>query len=169
MKLYTELVKELTPLVTEIFPWDLNDILENEGETRDETKTMILDVREPYEFEKMHIRYSINVPRGILETACEWIFEESVPELVKARERQIVVVCRSGNRSVFAAHTMQLMGFKKVLSLRTGVRGWNDYEQELICGDCSIDGILMDIDEADEYFSSGPTNEQMRPHQVSKL
>jgi len=54
MKLYTELVKELTPLVTEIFPWDLNDILENEGETRDETKTMILDVREPYEFEKMH-------------------------------------------------------------------------------------------------------------------
>ncbi len=157
MKLFTELVKDLTPHVTEIFPWDLADKLDQEE------KLMILDVREPYEYKKMHIRNSMNVPRGILETACEWNYEETVPGLVQARDQEIVVICRSGNRSIFAAHTMQLMGYKHVSSLRTGLRGWNDYEQELICGYCSEDGALMDIDEADEYFSAGPTPEQMRP------
>ncbi len=159
MKLFTELVKELTPQITEIFPWDLADKLDEENDI------LILDVREPYEYAKMHIRNSINVPRGILETACEWNYEETVPELVQAREREVVVVCRSGNRSIFAAHTMQLMGYQSVSSLRTGLRGWNDYEQEMICGECTEDGALMDIDEADEYFSIGPTSEQMRPHQ----
>ncbi len=158
MKLFTELVKELTPQITELFPWDLADKLDEEN------SILILDVREPYEYAKMHIRNSINVPRGILETACEWNYEETVPELVQAREREVVVVCRSGNRSIFAAHTMQLMGYQNVSSLRTGLRGWNDYEQEMICGECTEDGALMDIDEADEYFSAGPTAEQMRPH-----
>lgn len=158
MKLFTELVKELTPQITELFPWDLAEKLDEEN------NILILDVREPYEYAKMHIRNSINVPRGILETACEWNYEETVPDLVQAREREVVVVCRSGNRSVFAAHTMQLMGYQSVTSLRTGLRGWNDYEQEMICGECTEDGILMDIDEADEYFSAGPTAEQMKPH-----
>ena len=58
----------------------------------------------------MHIKDSINVPRGILETACEYNFEETVPELVKARDKEIILVCRSGNRSVFAAEVMQQMG-----------------------------------------------------------
>ncbi len=159
MKLFTELVKEMTPLVTEIFPWDLTDRLAQERDL------LILDVREPYEFSKMHIRDSLNVPRGILETACEWNYEETVPELVNAREREVVVVCRSGNRSIFAAHTMQLMGYQSVSSLRTGLRGWNDYEQEMICGNCREKGVVMDIDEADEYFSAGPSPEQMRPHE----
>jgi rhodanese-related sulfurtransferase len=157
VKLFTELVKELTPHTDELFPWDLTEQLDEGREL------LIVDVREPYEYDKMHIRNSINVPRGILETACEWNYEETVPELVQAREEQIVVVCRSGNRSIFAAHTMQRMGYKQVSSLRTGLRGWNDYEQELICGHCSEDGVLMDIEVADEYFSAGPTAEQMKP------
>ncbi len=157
MKLYTELIKDLSPAVTELFPWDLQQRLSTEDDI------LVVDVREPYEFAKMHIRSSINVPRGILETACEWNYEETVPELARAREREIVVACRSGNRSIFAAYTMQLMGYKHVKSLRTGLRGWNDYEQEMICGDCSEEGVVIDIGEADKYFSSGPTAEQLKP------
>ncbi len=159
MKLFTEMVKEITPNITEIFPWDLTDRLSTEDEI------LIVDIREPYEFEKMHIRNSINVPRGILETACEWNYEETVPELASARNQEIVIACRSGSRSIFAAYTMQLMGYKNVASLRTGLRGWNDYEQEMICGNCSEEGVVMDIDEADEYFSAGPRPDQMRPHE----
>lgn len=159
MKLFTEMVKEITPHIIEIFPWDLSDKLSIEDDI------LIVDVREPYEFEEMHIRNSINVPRGILETACEWNYEETVPELTSARNREIVIVCRSGNRSIFAAHTMQLMGYKNVASLRTGLRGWNDYEQEMICGNCSEEGVVMDVDDADEYFSAGPRPDQMRPHE----
>ncbi len=160
MKLFTELVKEMTPRITEIFPWDLTEKLEQD----EDGNLLILDVREPYEYAKMHIRNSINVPRGILETACEWNYEETVPELVQARDREVVIVCRSGNRSIFAAYTMQLMGYNNVCSLRTGLRGWNDYEQEMICGDCCEEGTIMDIDEADEYFSAGPRPDQMKPN-----
>jgi len=68
---------------------------------------LFLDVRENQEFDTMRIKGSLHVPRGILATAVEWDHEETEPELVNARERQIVVVCRSGSRSVFAAHTLR--------------------------------------------------------------
>jgi rhodanese-related sulfurtransferase len=109
----------------EILPWDLVDLMKENKEL------LLLDVREPYEFDALHIKGSINVPRGILETACEYGYEETVPELVESRERDIIVICRSGKRSLLAARTMQSMGYKSVKSLKLGVRGWNDYEQSL--------------------------------------
>ena len=67
-------------------PWDLEEEL---GEVATQ---IVLDIREPYEFDCMHIDGSHNVPRGVLESACEWDYEETIPELVTAREREIVVV-----------------------------------------------------------------------------
>lgn len=107
----------------------------------------------------MHIEGSINVPRGILESACEYDYEETVPALVEARKDDVIVVCRSGYRSVFAAHVMQLMGYQNVCSLKTGLRGWNEYEQPLI----DIHGNQVDMDSADEYFTPKLRPEQHRP------
>lgn len=58
-------------------------------------------------------------------------YGETVPELVEARDRRVLVICRSGNRSILAAHTPGQMGFGNVVSLRTGLRGWNDDERPL--------------------------------------
>jgi rhodanese-related sulfurtransferase len=151
MKRFTELVAETAKRVREIFPWDLEEILQ-------EREVMLLDVREPAEFEAMHIADSLNVPRGILETACEYDYEETVPELVEARDREIVVICRSGNRSVFASDVMQQMGYTNVSSLKTGLRGWADYEQPMI----NSQGNPVSEDEADDYFSP-----HLRPEQLS--
>lgn len=107
----------------------------------------------------MHIEGSINVPRGILESACEWDYEETVPELVQAREREIVVVCRSGYRSVLAAHSMNVLGYTNVVSLKTGLRGWKDYEQPLV----DDEGRPVDLDDADVYFTPRLRPEQRRP------
>src|SRR5512143_2848619 len=126
MKRFQDLINDCLPQVGEVLPWDLREMMDSG------LALTLLDIREPYEFETMHIQGSINVPRGILETACEYGYEETLPELVEARERDIVVICRSGNRSVLAAFTMQLMGYRRVVSLKTGLRGWNDYEQPLI-------------------------------------
>jgi 3-mercaptopyruvate sulfurtransferase SseA len=82
-----------------------------------------------------------------------------VPELAAGREREIVVICRSGNRSILAAHTMKRMGFKNVASLKTGVRGWNDFEQPLI----DANGKAVDIDDADEVLASKLRDDQRRP------
>jgi len=153
MKRFMELVRECLGNIREILPWDL---VERQATNPD---LLVLDVREPYEFDAMHIAGSLNVPRGILESACEWDYEETVPELVRARDREIVVVCRSGNRSILAVHAMQLLGYTNVVSLATGLRGWKDFEQPLV----AKDEREVDLDDADEYFTPRLRPEQFRP------
>ena len=152
MKTFAKLVRDLQHTVQEVFPWDIEERI-SKGEV-----PMILDVREESEFAAMHIAASLNVPRGILETACEYNYEETVRELVEARDRDIVVVCRSGNRSVLAGHTMQLMGYTRVSSMKTGLRGWNDYELQLV----NADEQAVSVEEADEFFTT-----RLRPDQES--
>ncbi len=153
VKSFEELVNDCLDEVEELYPWDLEELLQKDA------GILILDIREPYEFAAMHIRHSINVPRGVLESACEYDYEETVPELVEARERDIVVICRSGKRSVLAADVMQKMGYTKVKSLKTGLRGWSDYEQEMV----DANGQPVDEDSAIDYFTP-----KLRPEQLSK-
>lgn len=153
MKRYTDLINECLNSVKEMMPWDLEERLNISP------KPLLLDVREPYEYEAMHIEGSLNVPRGILETACEYDYEETLPDLVEARDREIIVVCRSGNRSVLAAFNMQLLGYVDLKSLKTGLRGWNDYEQPLV----DIDGHQVPIEKADEYFTTRLRPDQLNP------
>lgn len=150
---YRELVRNCLSQVKEIMPWEL---VQRKEENPD---LLIVDVREPYEFDTLHIRDSVNVPRGILESACEWDYEDTVPVLVQARKREIVVVCRSGSRSALAVHTMQLLGYEHAVSLRTGLRGWNDYEEPL----WSSSGTLVDEADADDYFTVRLRPDQKAP------
>ncbi len=153
MKRYNQLVEELSKEIDELYPWDLEERFDT-GE-----KPILLDVREPEEFDAMHIEGSINVPRGVLESACEWDYDETEPKLVEARDQDIIVICRSGHRSVLAAHTMKILGYKKPISLKTGLRGWNDYEQALI----NKHGETVDIDDADEFFDTKLRDDQIDP------
>jgi len=68
-------------------------------------------------------------------------------------------VCRSGNRSLLAADVMRQMGFADVVSLKTGVRGWNDFEQPLVDGE----GRAVDADEAERRLVPQLRPEQRRP------
>lgn len=151
MKTFRDLIDECLPTVQELFPWDLVALLESEQ------PPLLLDIREPYEFAAFHLENALNVPRGILETACDYGYEETVPALVKSRDKKIVLICRSGNRSVLAAFVMQLMGYKNVSSLKTGIRGWNDYEQPLF----DQDEKRMNSDDVEAVLSIPPTPEQM--------
>jgi rhodanese-related sulfurtransferase len=155
MKSFLNLISDSLGDVKEIMPWDLEERLQ------ENPRLLILDVREPYEYDAMHIPGSIAVPRGILESACEWDYEETIPELVNARQREVVVVCRSGYRSVLAAYSMHLLGYENVVSLKTGLRGWNDYEQPLV----DKSGSDIDIEQADDYFTPKLRQDQLRPKQ----
>ncbi|BBE51521.1 putative adenylyltransferase/sulfurtransferase MoeZ [Ferriphaselus amnicola] len=150
---YDGIVAEALQRVREIMPWDLSRMLAA-GD-----RPILLDVREPSEFASLHIPNSINVPRGILEQSCEWDYDETVPELAAGREQEIVVICRSGKRSVLAADTLQRMGYVNVVSLKTGVRGWNDYEQPLQ----DSEGNAVDADSGDERLAPRLRAEQRKP------
>ena len=153
MSRYDELIAEALTRVQEILPWDLSKRLAA-GDA-----PMLLDVREPAEFAQLRIPGSINAPRGVLEQSCEWDYDETVPELATGRDREIVVICRSGRRSVLAADTMLRMGYRNVVSLRLGIRGWNDAELPLENGA----GQPIDADSGDELLAPRVRPEQRKP------
>lgn len=153
MKTTNDLVAEARKRVQEVMPWDLAERLATDP------PPLLLDVREPAEFEAMRIAGSLNVPRGLLEMACDWDFDDTVPALAAGRGAEIVVICRSGNRSALAAEVMQQMGFSKVASLKTGVRGWNEAEQPLV----NAAGDRVDPDAAEEALAPRVRPDQRRP------
>lgn len=150
---YKALLEQTRAQIEELMPWDLADRFEA-GK-----KPLIIDVREPYEYDFCHIPDSILVPRGVLESACEWDYTDTVPELVEARNREVVIVCRSGYRSAFAAYTLKQLDYAHPLSLNTGLRGWNDYDQPLI----DYKGERVDPDAADDFFNEQPRKDQLDP------
>ncbi len=152
---YQKLVAQALTTVGEVLPWDL------EEEIKNSPNLILLDIREQNEFDMMHIKHSIHVPRGILEGACVWNYDDTVPKLAQARNQDIVVICRSGNRSALAALTMQQMGFTKVRSLKMGIKGWNDNDFEMV----NINHIIVDSDKADEWLNQAVTKEKLAPNQ----
>ncbi|MDH3830381.1 MAG: rhodanese-like domain-containing protein [Gammaproteobacteria bacterium] len=154
MKRFTDLIADTLVDISEQFPWDIEEKINSS-----ELRPLLLDIREADEFAAMHIQESLHVPRGILESACEYDYEETVRELVEAREREVVVICRSGNRSALAAYTMQLMGYQQVCSMKTGLRGWNDYELPLV----DASGHTIPVDVADDFFTTRLRADQMSP------
>ncbi len=156
MMRFIEKIRDLLKDVPEDMPWDLEERL------RTRPDALIVDVREPDEFAFCHIEGSLNIPRGILESAAEWNFDETVPELVRAREsgnRDVVVVCRSGHRSLLSAWSLQVLDYPRVVSLKTGLRGWNDFDQPMV----DNAGRLVDPDEIDEFFTSKLREDQRQP------
>lgn len=142
MKTYDQLVAEAANLITELMPWDLADKIQAQQDL------LIVDVREADEFAVMRIKNTINIPRGILESASEPGYDETDPQLAAARDRDVILVCRSGKRSCLAAYSLQQLGFKNTASLKTGLRGWNDYDQTLV----DKYNNVVDGDDAEEFL-----------------
>jgi rhodanese-related sulfurtransferase len=153
MARYDDLIAEALTRVKEIMPWDLSRALAAGS------KPLLLDVREPAEFDMLRIPGAINVPRGVLEQSCEWDYDETVPELAAGRDQEIVVICRSGKRSVLAADMLLRMGYTNVVSLKTGVRGWSDYEQPMV----NAEGDELDADDGDVLLAPRVRPEQRKP------
>ena len=76
----------------------------------------VVDVRETSEFNAGHIADARHIPVGQLV--------ERVKELEKFKDKPIVLVCASGNRSTTAAATLHKAGFTQVWSLAGGMNAW---------------------------------------------
>jgi rhodanese-related sulfurtransferase len=86
---------------------------------------LLLDVREPAEWEKGHIPGAVQAPRGMLE----WYADPTTPyakaELTTKRDARIIVACASGGRSMLAAETLRSMGYTNVVSMAGGFNEWS--------------------------------------------
>ncbi|MEM7095607.1 MAG: molybdopterin-synthase adenylyltransferase MoeB [Actinomycetota bacterium] len=88
------------------------------GSTRLEAGALLLDVREPDEYEQGTIAGSMHIARGQLET--------SIEGRVKDKAAPIVVMCAGGARSAFAAKTLAELGYTDVVSMDGGFNAWKD-------------------------------------------
>ena len=75
---------------------------------------LLLDVREPWEYDIAHLENSLLVPVSEIEAR--------VNEL--DRQRETVVICHHGIRSMKVAGLLEHLGFERVLNLRGGLDAW---------------------------------------------
>jgi len=78
------------------------------------TPPVLVDVREPWEFDLCRIDGSLPVPMGELGARAA-----DLP-----RDRPLVMVCHHGNRSFYAATMLAHAGFPDVHNLQGGVEAW---------------------------------------------
>jgi molybdopterin/thiamine biosynthesis adenylyltransferase/rhodanese-related sulfurtransferase len=98
------------------------EIREVDTATADEARrrpgTVLLDVREPDEYDQGALPGAIHIPRGHLESQVEGkIVDKKSP---------VVIYCAAGVRSAFAAKTMQDLGYGDVVSMAGGFGRWKD-------------------------------------------
>ena len=79
---------------------------------------VVLDVREPDEYEQGALPGAVHIPRGQLESQVE----HRIPD----RDTPVVVYCAGGTRSAFAAKTLTDLGYTDVVSMVGGFNRWKN-------------------------------------------
>ena len=81
-------------------------------------KPNLIDVREPAENAEFNIGGQL-VPLGKIQSM-------QIDEIDELKDEEIIVYCRSGNRSMQAALFLETLGFKKVKNLQGGMLAWQE-------------------------------------------
>src|SRR3954452_20400000 len=80
--------------------------------------TVVLDVREPDEYDQGALPGAVHIPRGHLESQ----IEARLPD----PDAPVGVYCAGGVRSAFAAKTLEELGYRDVVSMAGGFGRWKD-------------------------------------------
>ncbi|HEV3264553.1 MAG TPA: molybdopterin-synthase adenylyltransferase MoeB [Acidimicrobiales bacterium] len=115
MPTFREMLAEAKAAVREIDPAQAEQELSAD-------KAVVLDVREPDEYEQGALPGAVHIPRGTLETSVEG----RIPD----KSSHLVVYCAGGTRSAFAAKTLQELGYTDVSSVIGGFNRWKDEGRE---------------------------------------
>jgi rhodanese-related sulfurtransferase len=106
---FLKLVNEAKPYVKEITIEQARERLARNSQA------VLMDVREDSEWEKDHAAEAVHLGKGILERD----LEQTVPD----QNREIIMYCGGGYRSVLTAQVAQKMGYRNVYSLMGGYKG----------------------------------------------
>jgi rhodanese-related sulfurtransferase len=81
-------------------------------------KMQLVDTREDAEWARGHIPGAIHLGKGVIERD----IEKTIPD----KDARIVLYCGGGFRSALAADNLQKMGYRNVVSMDGGWRGWTE-------------------------------------------
>lgn len=90
-------------------------------EMMDTQEVVILDVREPEEYDSGHIPGAVLLPVGTID-------EDTAAEVIPDKESVVLVYCRSGNRSKTASSELAELGYTNIYEFG-GISTW-PYETE---------------------------------------
>lgn len=93
----------------------------NEAMNADMSKTFLLDVREPSEYEEGHIPNAVNIPLNQLRSRLN-----EVP-----KNKEIIVNCQVGLRSYIGVRILMQNGFKNVRNLSGGYKTYRSVEDDM--------------------------------------
>jgi sulfur-carrier protein adenylyltransferase/sulfurtransferase len=109
MATYRELLQQVKSEIDELDASRARDFISQDTPT-------VVDVRERDEWEEGHLPGAVHVPRGYLESR----IESTAPD----KSQPVLVYCAAGNRSAFAAKTLEELGYEHVVSLAGGFTDW---------------------------------------------
>jgi rhodanese-related sulfurtransferase len=81
-------------------------------------KINLIDCREPHEYAEFNLGGKL-VPVGKIQTM-------QVEELEDLKNDEVIVYCRSGNRSTMACMVLDQLGFKNTVNVAGGVLAWQE-------------------------------------------
>jgi sulfur-carrier protein adenylyltransferase/sulfurtransferase len=84
----------------------------------DEGDIVLVDTREPHEYDEAHIEGGRLVPPGILR--------DEIESVAPDRSQRVILYCRSGNRSGKAAAEMLELGYENVANVDGGILAWQE-------------------------------------------
>ncbi len=79
-------------------------------------KLILIDVREDNEWAKGRIVGAIHLGKGVIERD----IESAIPD----KKTELILYCGGGFRSALSADNLQKMGYKSIISMDGGWRGW---------------------------------------------
>jgi rhodanese-related sulfurtransferase len=109
---FEKLVADIMPQVTEV---SIDEVV---AKQKRGDKFFFVDVREDHEWNEGRAQGSMHIGRGIME--------RDIEKLIPDYSAQVVLYCGGGYRSALTAVNIQKMGYKNVLSMAGGLRGWRE-------------------------------------------
>ncbi len=82
---------------------------------------LIVDVRNPDEYDEAHVKGAVNVPRGLLEFT---IWSEVGFPSATDMNKQLTLYCKTGGRCALATKTLMDLGFTNVTSVDMVFANW---------------------------------------------
>jgi molybdopterin/thiamine biosynthesis adenylyltransferase/rhodanese-related sulfurtransferase len=106
--------------VEEIEPFEAAEEIGGDG-------VVLIDTREPHEYQEAHIEGGKLVPPGLLG--------DEIGAAAPDKSARTILYCRSGNRSHKAAEQMQALGYEDVASMAGGILAWQEQGLPVVAAD----------------------------------
>jgi molybdopterin/thiamine biosynthesis adenylyltransferase/rhodanese-related sulfurtransferase len=105
---YADLLKEARAQIREVTPQDVDALAAGSA--------TVIDVREASEWEQGHLPGAVHISKSYVEQQVE----AAAPD----RDAEVILYCAGGVRSLFAAQTLEQLGYTNVASMSGGFQAW---------------------------------------------